>query len=67
MKDLSKIRDILNKESWTKEDISLLLNSKKRQVKWLFNNSNKMTIVYEEKFVWLLIHKILQHENIHSK
>lgn len=58
---------ILDKEDWTKDDVDKLLNSQKRQVKWLYNNSNKMTIVYEEKFVRLLIHKISQHENIHRK
>ena len=49
----------LSKETLSVDDIAKLLNSQKRRVKWLFNNSNKMTMVYEEKFVRLLIHKIL--------
>jgi len=59
---ISEIKSLLDKEDWSKEDIATLLNSQKRQVKWLFNNSNKMTIVYEEKFVRLLIHKISNHK-----
>lgn len=55
---ISEIKSLLDKEDWSKEDIATLLNSQKRQVKWLYNNSNKMTIVYEEKFVRLLLHKI---------
>jgi hypothetical protein len=57
---ITEIKNLLDKEDWSKEDISTLLNSQKRQVKWLFNNSNKMTIVYDEKFVRLLMHKSQQ-------
>lgn len=53
-----EINDLLNKENWSDEDIDKLLTTQKRQVKWLYNNSNKLTIVYEEKFVRLLLHKI---------
>ena len=61
-KSIREIKNLLDKEEWSIDGIATLLNSQKRQVKWLFNNSNKMTIVYDEKFVRLLIHKILQIE-----
>lgn len=57
-----EIKNILDKDNLSEEEIKSLLNSQKRQVKWLFNNSNKMTIVYEEKFVRLLLHKIQQYQ-----
>ena len=52
---------LLHKEILSKEESELLLNSQKRQVKWLYNNSNKLTIVYEEKFVRALIQRLLNY------
>jgi uncharacterized coiled-coil protein SlyX len=39
-------------------NLPLILEKQVRQVKWLFNNSNKMTMVYDEKLVRLLVHKL---------
>jgi hypothetical protein len=39
-------------------NMPLILEKQVRQVKWLFNNSNKMTMVYDEKLVRLLVHKL---------
>jgi hypothetical protein len=39
-------------------DLDPILDSRVRQVKWLFNNSNKCTMVYDEKLVRLMIHKL---------
>ena len=39
-------------------DIEPVLNSQIRQVKWLFNNSNKMTKVFDEKLVRLIVLKL---------
>lgn len=44
-------------------DITPILNSKVRQVKWLYNNSNKCTMVYEEKMVRLIVHRLRQKIN----
>lgn len=41
-------------------DIQPILNSKVHRVKWLYNNSNKMTFVYEEKLVRLIVHRLEQ-------
>lgn len=35
-----------------------VLEARVRQVKWLFNNSNKCLMVYDEKLVRLMIHKL---------
>jgi hypothetical protein len=43
-------------------DMAPILNARVRQVKWLYNNSNKLTKVYEEKLVRLMVHR-LQAEN----
>jgi len=42
-------------------DIDSILRDKVRQVKWLYNNSNKCTKVYEEKLVRLIIHRLRKH------
>lgn len=39
-------------------DTKKLLKEQARQVRWLYNNSNKCTIVYDEKFVRLLVHRL---------
>lgn len=39
-------------------DIEPILDSRVRQVKWLFNNSNKCTMVYSEKLVRLIVHRL---------
>jgi len=39
-------------------DLAPILDSRVRQVKWLFNNSNKCTMVYEEKLVRVMVHKL---------
>jgi len=44
-------------------DILPILDSRVRQVKWLYNNSNKCTMVYEEKMVRLIVHKMQQKIN----
>lgn len=41
-------------------DLEPILNDKVRVVKWLYNNSNKLTRVYEEKLVRLIVHKLNQ-------
>lgn len=41
-------------------DIQPILNSRVRQVKWLFNNSNKCTMVYDEKLVRVIVHRYEQ-------
>lgn len=35
-----------------------VLNHQVRQVRWLYNNSNKCTMVYEEKLVRLIVSKL---------
>lgn len=37
-------------------DFEPILQDKLRQVRWLYNNSNKCTMVYEEKLVRLMLH-----------
>jgi hypothetical protein len=39
-------------------DLQPVLKSQARQVKWLFNNGNKRTIVYNEKLVRIMIHRM---------
>lgn len=39
-------------------DIQPILNSRVRQVRWLYNNSNKCTNVYDEKLVRLIVHRL---------
>ena len=39
-------------------DLAPVLNDKVRQVRWLYNNSNKCTKVYEEKLVRIMIHRL---------
>ena len=39
-------------------DIQPILKSQVRQVKWLYNNSNKLTLVYEEKLVRIIVDKL---------
>lgn len=41
-----------------KLDLEPVLNDKVRQVRWLYNNSNKCTKVYEEKLVRIMIHRL---------
>jgi hypothetical protein len=43
------------REEW---DIDKILNEQVRQVKWLYNNSNKYSKVYSEKFIRSLIQEI---------
>ena len=40
------------------EDFDWLLNSQVRRVRWLHANSNRNLLVYDEKFVRLMIHKL---------
>lgn len=35
-----------------------VLESRVRQVRWLYNNANKCLMVYEEKLVRVMIHKL---------
>jgi len=44
-------------------DFSLILNQRVRQVRWLYNNGNKCTKVYDEKLVRLMIHKLKERIN----
>ena len=41
-------------------DIQPILASKVRRVKWLYNNSNRNTLVYDEKMVRLIVHRMQQ-------
>lgn len=41
-----------------KLDLAPVLNDKVRQVRWLYDNSNKCTKVYEEKLVRIMIHRL---------
>ena len=44
-------------------DIQPILNSRVRRVKWLYNNSNKNTMVYDEKLVRLIVHRMQMRIN----
>ena len=35
-----------------------VLKAQARQVKWLYNNSNKCTMVYDEKLVRIIVHRL---------
>jgi hypothetical protein len=49
-------------------DIQPILNSKVRQVRWLYNNSNKCLMVYNEKMVRLIVHRLTERiEELESK
>lgn len=39
-----------------------ILKQQVRQVRWLYNNANKCTMVYDEKLVRIMIHRL--HERI---
>jgi hypothetical protein len=39
-------------------DIEPILNNRVRRVKWLYNNGNKMRMVYDEKLVRLIVHRL---------
>lgn len=39
------------------------ITSQVRKVKWLYNNSNKLTNVIDEKFVRLIVHKMNEKMN----
>lgn len=39
-------------------DIQPILKNQVRQVKWLYNNANKCTMVYDEKLVRLIVHTL---------
>ena len=39
-------------------DLAPILDNRVRQVKWLYNNSNKHLRVYEEKLVRVMVHKL---------
>lgn len=38
-------------------NLAPILDSRVRRVKWLYNNSNKLLMVYPEKWVRLLVHR----------
>ena len=44
-------------------DIQPILKSQIRQVKWLFNNGNKCRMVYDEKLVRVIVHKLTERIN----
>lgn len=44
-------------------DIQPILKSKVRRVKWLYNNNNKLTMVYEERLVRLIVHRMQERIN----
>lgn len=39
-------------------DLAPILDSRVRQVRWLYRNSNKCLMVYDEKMVRLIIHRL---------
>ena len=39
-------------------NLAPVLKAQVRQVKWLYNNSNKCTMVYDEKLVRIMIHRL---------
>lgn len=41
------------------DDIRFLLDNRVRRVKWLYNNSNRMLMVYDEKMVRLIIQRLM--------
>lgn len=41
-----------------KLDLTPVLNDKVRQVRWLYDNSNKCTMVYDEKLVRLIVQRL---------
>ncbi len=41
-------------------DMQPILKHRVRRVKWLYNNNNKMTFVYDEKLVRLMVFKLEQ-------
>lgn len=41
-------------------DIQPILASQIRQVRWLYNNCNKCLMVYEEKLVRLMVHRLTE-------
>jgi len=59
---MSKIKRLTIKETdeilQHSTDFSLILNQRVRQVRWLYNNGNKCTKVYDEKLVRLMIHRL---------
>lgn len=50
IRDIDKMIEELN--------FAPVLKAQVRQVKWLYNNSNKCTMVYDEKLVRLMIHRL---------
>lgn len=50
LKEEDKMLDELN--------IAPILNNRARQVRWLYNNSNKCTLVYNEKLVRVIVHRL---------
>lgn len=44
-------------------DIQPILNQRVRQVRWLYNNHNKCTMVYDEKLVRLIVHRLSSEIN----
>lgn len=50
-----------------KLDFEPILKQRVRRVNWLFNNSNRRTLVYEEKLVRIMLHRqkerIIELEN----
>lgn len=41
-------------------DLNPILDNRSHQVRWLYKNSNKLTIVYEERLVRLLVSRLQQ-------
>ena len=52
---LKEVDDLIDKL-----DLQPVLNSRVRQVRWMYNNSNKCTMVYEEKLVRLIVHRLME-------
>lgn len=52
LKGMERALDTLNMDA--------VLKSQVRQVRWLYNNSNKCTMVYEEKLVRLMVFRLQQ-------
>ncbi len=42
---------------------SLILKQRVRRVRWLYNNGNKCAMVYDEKLVRLMIHRLKERIN----
>lgn len=45
-------------ERMNDDDIKLILNHRVHQVRWLYNNSNKCTTVYDERMIRFIIQRL---------